>query len=79
MIRTRLRQPAPPNQPPKYTALVQSFQLVLREEGWRALYGGLSPHLLRVIPNAVTMFFVYEKILEKFDEGKLKGVKEARD
>lgn len=69
VIRTRLRQPTPPNTAPRYTALIQSFKLVLKEEGWRALYGGMSPHLLRVVPNAVTMFYVYEKILKAF-EGK---------
>jgi len=63
VIRTRLRQPAPPGQTSKYVGLVQSFRLVLREEGARALYSGLSPHLLRVVPNAVTMFYVYEYLL----------------
>jgi solute carrier family 25 protein 33/36 len=63
VIRTRLRQPPPASGIPKYTSLVQSFRLVLLEEGWKALYGGMSPHLLRVVPNAVTMFFVYEKAL----------------
>ncbi|GAA6059618.1 hypothetical protein JCM10212_005117 [Sporobolomyces blumeae] len=48
---------------PKYTSLVQTFRVVLAEEGWRALYGGMSPHLLRVVPNAVTMFWVYERIV----------------
>lgn len=71
VIRTRLRQPSPPGQPPRYTSLVQSFKLVLAEEGWRALYGGLSPHLLRVVPNAITMYFVYEKVVEAFQRGHL--------
>ncbi|GAA5844020.1 hypothetical protein JCM5353_000550 [Sporobolomyces roseus] len=63
VIRTRLRQPPPASGIPKYTSLVQSFNLILREESWKALYGGMSPHLLRVVPNAVTMFWVYEKCL----------------
>ncbi|KAM0793385.1 hypothetical protein ACM66B_000838 [Microbotryomycetes sp. NB124-2] len=66
VIRTRLRQPAPPGQSPKYISLVQSFKLVLAEEGWRALYGGLSPHLLRVVPNAITMYWVYEQVVSAF-------------
>ncbi|KAK4055279.1 Pyrimidine nucleotide transporter, mitochondrial [Microbotryomycetes sp. JL201] len=68
VIRTRLRQPAPPGQSPKYTSLVQSFKLVLADEGWRALYGGLSPHLLRVVPNAITMYWVYEQVVSAFAE-----------
>ncbi|GAA5856226.1 hypothetical protein JCM8547_000829 [Rhodosporidiobolus lusitaniae] len=74
VIRTRLRQPPPASGIPKYTSLVQSFNLVLKEEGWRALYGGMSPHLLRVVPNAVTMFFVYEKALSLADKRMNPGV-----
>lgn len=61
-------------QSPKYHGLAQSFKLVLREEGVKALYGGMSPHLLRVIPNAVCMFYVYEQVLSwssNFEQKKL--------
>lgn len=51
---------------PRYLHLSQSFRLILFEEGWRALYGGMTPHLLRVVPNAVCMFWVYEKVLGRF-------------
>jgi len=60
VVRTRLRQPIPAGGTARYTSLVQSFRRVLAEEGWRALYGGMSAHLLRVIPNAAAMFYVYE-------------------
>lgn len=65
VVRTRLRQ-APPagSSKPKYYGLLQSFKLVLKEEGVAALYGGLSPHLLRVVPNAAVMYTVYEVILK---------------
>ncbi|EPQ31509.1 uncharacterized protein PFL1_00842 [Pseudozyma flocculosa PF-1] len=63
VIRTRLRQQVRPGQAPKYTGLMQTIQVVLREEGAVALYGGLSAHLLRVVPNAVVMFSIYEVTL----------------
>jgi len=63
VVRTRLRQMPPPNQPLRYTGLVQTFRLVCTEEGLPALYGGLSAHLLRVVPNAICMYYVYETIL----------------
>ena len=63
VVRTRLRQPLPPSGVPKYRSLAQTFKLVVHEEGWRVLYSGLSAHLLRVIPNAITMFAVYEGVL----------------
>lgn len=67
VVRTRLRQPIPPGGAARYTSLVQSFRLVVREEGWRALYGGMSAHLMRVIPNAAAMFTVYEFLLSVAD------------
>lgn len=63
VLRTRLRQQAQPGQISKYTGLWQTITLVAREEGVSALYGGLSAHLLRVVPNAVVMFSIYELTL----------------
>ncbi|GAA5972659.1 hypothetical protein JCM11641_002962 [Rhodosporidiobolus odoratus] len=63
VVRTRLRQPLPASGIPKYTSLVQSFRVILAEEGWRTFYSGLSPHLMRVIPNAIVMYSVYEGLL----------------
>lgn len=72
VVRTRLRQPLPPSGVPKYRSLVQTFQLVVHEEGWRVLYSGLSAHLLRVIPNAITMFAVYEGVLGYVERRQLR-------
>lgn len=62
VLRTRMRQ-QPEDGQRKYRGLVQTFRLVLREEGAAALYGGLSAHLLRVLPNAVVTFSIYEFVL----------------
>lgn len=62
VVRTRLRQ-APVNGISKYTGLVQCFKLVLREEGIAALYGGLTAHLMRVVPNAAILFGTYELVM----------------
>ncbi|OAV96181.1 hypothetical protein, variant [Puccinia triticina 1-1 BBBD Race 1] len=64
VVRTRMRQKPP--QPPaksKYVGLVATFRVILAEEGLKAFYGGLSPHLLRVVPNAAVMYTVYEAAL----------------
>lgn len=63
VARTRLRQAPLENGKPKYTGLVQCFKLVWKEEGMVALYGGLTPHLLRTVPSAAIMFGMYEGIL----------------
>jgi len=68
VVRTRLRQ-APitvsgSGKPQlKYTGLVQCFKLIWKEEGMAALYGGLVPHMLRVVPSAAIMFGTYEAVL----------------
>lgn len=61
VLRTRLRQPpVTPGARPKYTGLLQTLKLVIKEEGAASLYGGLSAHLMRVVPNAACMFTIYE-------------------
>lgn len=68
VVRTRLRQ-APVTTDAmgkpqlKYTGLVQCFKLVWKEEGMAAMYGGLTPHMLRVVPSAAIMFGMYEAVL----------------
>ncbi|KAI6097675.1 mitochondrial carrier protein RIM2 [Pisolithus croceorrhizus] len=62
VLRTRLRQPRV-NGVLKYTGLIQTLRTVIAEEGARSLYGGLSAHLMRVVPNAAVMFSIYEGIL----------------
>ncbi|KAG2368567.1 mitochondrial carrier protein RIM2 [Suillus spraguei] len=62
VLRTRLRQPSV-NGVMKYTGLWQTLRTVIAEEGARSLYGGLSAHLMRVVPNAAVMYSIYEGIL----------------
>ncbi|QRV74068.1 mitochondrial carrier protein [Ceratobasidium sp. AG-Ba] len=64
VIRTRLRQPVDPvTGKQKYKGLYQTLRLVIAEEGARRLYGGLSAHLMRVVPNAAVMYSIYEGIM----------------
>lgn len=62
VLRTRLRQPRV-NGVLKYTGLWQTLRAVIAEEGARSLYGGLSAHLMRVVPNAAVMYSIYEGVL----------------
>lgn len=56
VVRTRLRQAPLQDGRLKYTGLVQCFRAIWKEEGIASLYGGLTPHLLRVVPSAAIMF-----------------------
>lgn len=65
VIRTRLRQaPESSTGRVKYTGIAQCASLVWKEEGVAALYGGLVPHMMRVVPSAAIMFGCYEAILK---------------
>ncbi|KAG0374238.1 hypothetical protein BGX24_010644 [Mortierella sp. AD032] len=66
VLRTRMRQTPAKGESVRYTGLRQTFGLILREEGVGALYGGLTAHMMRVVPNAAIMFFCYEAILHRF-------------
>ncbi|KAF3162122.1 hypothetical protein TWF225_006254 [Orbilia oligospora] len=63
VVRTRLRQAPMSDGKPKYTGLVQCFKLVLKEEGMASMYGGLTSHVLKVVPSSMIMFGMYEIIL----------------
>jgi hypothetical protein len=39
-------------------------QSVVREEGLRGLYSGMSAHMLRVVPNSAIMFYTYELVVD---------------
>ena len=63
VLRTRLRQAPLPSGELKYTSLSQCIRTVWREEGFRAFYGGITPHMLRAVPSAAITLSVYEVVL----------------
>lgn len=62
VLRTRLREQSAsaPGQAVKYRGLLQAAKLIVKEEGAVALYGGMTAHMMRVVPNSAIMFFCYE-------------------
>jgi solute carrier family 25 folate transporter 32 len=47
---------------PRYRGVVQTFQTILREEGWRAFYSGMGTNLIRAIPAAMTTMLTFESV-----------------
>lgn len=62
VCRTRLRQKASPTER-RYHSFFQTLLTIWREEGPKGLYGGMSAHLLRVVPNTAIVFFTYEAVV----------------
>jgi len=52
----------------KYTSILQCFRFICKEEGLVAMYGGLTPHLLRAVPSTTIMFGVYEAVMQVLDK-----------
>lgn len=50
----------------KYTGVIQCLCLIWKEEGMRAMYGGLTAHLLRTVPSAAITLGAYELVLKAF-------------
>lgn len=63
VVRTRLRQAPLENGQLKYKGLVSCFKRVYLEEGFAALYGGLTPHLLRTVPNSIILFGTWDLLV----------------
>lgn len=58
VIRTRLREEGT-----RYKSFFQTLRTVPREEGYAALYRGLTTHLVRQIPNTAIMMCTYEVVV----------------
>ncbi|TSN03371.1 Solute carrier family 25 member 36-A [Bagarius yarrelli] len=62
VVRTRLREEGT-----KYRSFLQTVSMVFREEGYKALYRGLTTHLVRQIPNTAIMMATYELVVYLFN------------
>lgn len=61
VVKTRLqKQVIREGHLPKYTGLVQACILIAREEGVWALWKGITPRLLRIMPGQAITFMTYE-------------------
>ncbi|GMM37210.1 Rim2 protein [Saccharomycopsis crataegensis] len=63
VVRTRMRQAPMENGKLKYKGVFQSFGLIVKEEGLASMYGGLTPHLMRTVPNSIIMFGTWEILI----------------
>lgn len=61
VLRTRMREQH--SAAIKYRSVMHTLRTVVAEEGIRGLYGGLSVHLVRTVPNAAILLLVVEKLV----------------
>lgn len=65
LLRTRLQASGSSGHPHKYTGFGDVLQTTLRNEGWRGLYKGLLPSILKVGPAVGVSWIVYEEAKRK--------------
>lgn len=70
VVKTRMqKQVIIRGQKPRYSGLVQSCMVIAKDEGAMALWKGLTPRLLRIMPGQAITFMTYEfasKQLQRF-------------
>ena len=63
VVKTRLqKQVVVAGETPKYTGLIQACGVIAKEEGITALWKGLSPRLMRIMPGQAITFMTYEAV-----------------
>jgi solute carrier family 25 citrate transporter 1 len=63
VVKTRLqKQVVTAGKAPKYTGLVQACGVIAKEEGVLALWKGITPRLLRIMPGQAITFMTYEAV-----------------
>jgi len=60
VIRTRLQDQRAIGSERKYKGILSTLQLILKEEGPRALYAGITANFSRVVPNTAAALLGYE-------------------
>ena len=60
VLRTRLQAQGTVLHPPTYTGLVDVTVKTIKKEGFRGLFKGITPNLLKVVPSVSITYVVYE-------------------
>jgi hypothetical protein len=68
-VRRRMQLQGMDGAPRRYTHAIDCYRRVVREEGGRALYRGITATMLRAVPNTAIQFVVFESIRDYLDEG----------
>lgn len=57
-----LQHSAPSAFKPHYEGVINTFQIILKEEGWRAFYNGMGTNMIRAVPAAMTTMLTFESV-----------------
>lgn len=60
---------------PRYHGTLNTFKVILHEEGWRAFYAGIGTNLVRAVPAAMTTMLTYEWLKKIMNNMREEGFK----
>ncbi|EXA31471.1 hypothetical protein FOVG_17248 [Fusarium oxysporum f. sp. pisi HDV247] len=52
---------------------MSTLEMILREEGWRALYSGMGTSLIGAIPASAMTMLVYEAVVWQIKKSRTQG------
>ncbi|KAK9456104.1 mitochondrial carrier domain-containing protein [Dipodascopsis uninucleata] len=66
VIRTRMQiQRGLPNDPgARSRGIIETFKVLLRDEGWRVFYTGLGTNMVRTVPGSAVTLITYEMVVD---------------
>ncbi|KAL7430359.1 hypothetical protein ACHAXM_002158 [Skeletonema potamos] len=68
VVKTRMqKQVIRPGIEPKYKSLMQSCVVIAKEEGTLALWKGITPRLMRIMPGQAITFMTYEAVSKQME------------
>lgn len=69
VVKTRMqKQVIHPGKEPKYKGLLQSCTVIAKEEGMPALWKGITPRLMRIMPGQAITFMTYEAVSRRMEQ-----------
>lgn len=57
---------------------MQTFQTIMKEEGWRAFYAGMGTNMVRAVPAATVTFLTYEYVMASLNQARIDGMRITR-
>ncbi|KAF9577920.1 hypothetical protein BGW38_006578 [Lunasporangiospora selenospora] len=67
IVKTRIQKTPNPEGLSGWNRFIEVNSGILKNEGWRAFYKGVTPRVLRVAPGQAVTFAVYERVASWLD------------
>jgi solute carrier family 25 (mitochondrial folate transporter), member 32 len=63
----------------RYKGIMQTFKVILQEEGWRAFYAGIGTNLVRAVPAAMVTMITYEWLQSTIHHAQEEGEEKKKE